>query len=116
LRSGAAAGEKSRHRGVIAVDLVSAECVAADRLHQGLQQCTRPANPVGEGRAVKIDPLAGIDLALAVKRKMIAVLGDQHVCKEPWAGEATLNRTARCQWLHDPLAARARELRAHVPD
>ena len=47
---------------------------------------------------------------------MIAVLGDQDVCKEPWARDATLNRTARRQRLHDPLATGAGELRAYVPD
>ena len=100
LLGGAAAGEKYRHRGVIAVDLVSAECVAADRLHQRLEQCTRPADPVGEGRAIKIDPLAGIDLALTIQGKVIAVLGDQDMCEQPWACEAALNRTARRQ-VHD---------------
>ena len=38
------------------------------------------------------------------------------MCEEPWTREATLNRTARRQRLHDPLAAPARELRAHVLD
>ena len=36
------------------------------------------------------------------------------MCEEPWACDATLNRTARRRRLHDPLAASARELRAHV--
>ena len=98
------------------MELICAECVAADRPHQGLEQCTRATHPVGKGRAIQIDPLAGVNLALAVQRKMIAVLGDQDVCKEPGAREAALDRTTRCQRLHDPLAACARELRAHVPD
>src|ERR1700688_3887008 len=47
---------------------------------------------------------------------MIAVLGDQDVCEQPWAGEATLNRTARRQWLHDPLADRAGKLGPYMLD
>ena len=93
---------------------VGAEYVAADRAHQGLEQRTRPTDPVGQGRAIKVDPFAGVDLALPVQGKVIAVLGNQDVCEEPRACEPALNRTTRRQGLHDPLAACARELRAHV--
>src|SRR5581483_2674365 len=49
------------HRRVVPVDLVSAEHVAADRVHQRLKQCARTADPVGEGRAIKIETLPRVD-------------------------------------------------------
>ena len=56
------------------MDLVGAECVSADRPYQGIKQCTCPADPIGKGRAIKVDPLAGINLALTIQGKVIAVL------------------------------------------
>jgi len=44
---------------------------------QRLQPPTSAAHPVRKSRAIDIDPVPGEDLALPVKRKVIAVLGDQ---------------------------------------
>ena len=41
---------------------------------QRFQPPDRAANPIGEGRAIQLDALPGEDLALPIKRKVIAVL------------------------------------------
>ena len=38
-----------------------------------------PPDPVGEGRAIEIDPLTAIDLRLAIQRKVIGIFGHQHM-------------------------------------
>ena len=46
---------------------------------QRLQPPDRTAHPVGQYRTFKLDALPGEDLALPIKRKMIAILGDQNL-------------------------------------
>ena len=44
---------------------------------QRLQPPAGTAHPVRQGRTVELDAVSGEDLALSIKRKMIAVFGDQ---------------------------------------
>ena len=37
------------------------------------------ADPVRKRRAIKRDPLPGVDLRLTIKRKMVGVFGDEHM-------------------------------------
>src|ERR1700681_2184256 len=60
---------------------------------QRLQPPASAAHPVRQGRAVDLDPVPGEDLALPVKRKVIAVLGDQDMSEKTGTGEALGNRT-----------------------
>jgi len=53
--------------------------MAADGIGQGFQQGGGFADPVGQGGAVEIEPLAVEDLALALKRKVVG----------PWGGART---------------------------
>src|SRR5260370_42051495 len=62
---------------------------------QRLQPPTSAAHPVRESRAIDIDPVPGEDLALPVKRKVIAVLGDQDMSEQTGTGEALGERTLR---------------------
>jgi hypothetical protein len=50
------------------VDLLGGEHVAADPLDDRLQQPDRLADPIAQGRAVEIEAVAGVDLALPVER------------------------------------------------
>src|SRR6202051_501016 len=64
----------------------------------GLQRFQPPAgaaDPVRQGRAVDLDAVPGEDLALPVKRKVIAVLGDQDMSEKTGTGEALGDRTLR---------------------
>jgi len=54
------------------VDLLGGEDVVADAVDDRLQQPDRLANPIAQGRAVEVEAVAGIDLALPVERQMIA--------------------------------------------
>ena len=61
----------------------------------GLQRLQPPdgcANPICQGRAVELDPLPHEDLALAIKRKVVAILGDQHVSQESRGRQALGDR------------------------
>ena len=89
--------------------------MAAERLHQRRQQPAAITDPVGQGRAIKLDPLSGIDLRLAVQRQVIGVLGHQHVREQSRSGQAARDRPRGCCHLHDALAAGAAELRPHMP-
>jgi hypothetical protein len=79
-----------RQGGVIGMDALSGEDMAADRLDQRHQRRRRSADPVGEGRRVKIDAFPPIDAALAVEWQMQAVFGEQNVGEELRA--RTVNR------------------------
>src|SRR5258705_1363089 len=62
---------------------------------QRLQPPTSAAHPVRKRRAIDIDPVPGEDLALPVKRKVIAVLGDQDMSEKTGTGEALGDRALR---------------------
>jgi|SRR3981189_1011560 hypothetical protein len=68
------------------------------RCEAGLQRLQPPAgaaDPVRQGRAVDLDAVPGEDLALPVKRKVIAVFSDQDMSEKSWTGEALGDRTLR---------------------
>ena len=88
---------------------------APDLVSQRLKQRCRAANPIGHGRAVQIDPFAGIDLALAVEWKVIGILAHKHMRQKARAGPATLDRTRRQRRLHNRFAAPAGFARADNP-
>ncbi len=80
------------------------------RSEAGLQRLQPPhcsANPVGEGRAIKLDALPGEDLALLVEGKMIAVFGDQHMRKQAGRGQALGDWPLRSRRLMDRAAGLA---------
>jgi hypothetical protein len=55
------------------VDFLSGEDVVADAVDDRLQQPSRLADPSAQGRAVEVEAVACIDLALPVDRQMIAI-------------------------------------------
>src|SRR5271169_3475878 len=77
----------------------------------GLQRLQPPAgatDQVRQGRAVDRDAVPGEDLALPVKRKVIAVLGDQDMSQKTGTGEALGDRTLRGgRLMDDPAGAAA---------
>jgi hypothetical protein len=90
--------------------------VARERLDQRIKERRRPTDAVSERRALQGHPLAGVDLRLPIQRQVIGVLGHQDVRQEPRTGNAACDRPAWRRFLDDLLAARAGELRTHVPD
>ena len=59
-----------------------------------------PADPIGQGRAIQIDALPGIDLRLPVERQMIGVFRHQHLRDQRFGGQAALDQTRRSGRLH----------------
>ena len=89
--------------------------MALDGIGQRLQQGGGLADPIGKGRAVEIDTFALEDLRLAIKRKMVRVLVDQHMCEQPRPRSPLLDRARRQRRLADRLAAATRHARADDP-
>ena len=64
---------KHRDCRVVAMDLLGCKHVVADALDDRLQQPDCLADPVAQGRAVEIEPVASVDFALPVERQMIGI-------------------------------------------
>ena len=71
----AGAGGEHADRRVIGEDRLGRQDMAADGIGQGFQQGGGLADPVGQGRAVEIEPFAVEDLALAIQAE-----DDRHIC------------------------------------
>jgi hypothetical protein len=84
-----------RHGGVVGMDALRRKDIGADLRHQRHQRGRRRAHPVGQRRDIEIDAFPGIDRALTVERQMQAVLGEQNVGEQLWAGTPTGDRGAR---------------------
>lgn len=65
--------------------------MAADGICEGFQQGGGFADPVGQRRAVEVQPFAVEDLALPVKRQMVGILADQHMGQQARTGAATFD-------------------------
>ena len=91
----AAAGIEHRDRRVVGEQRLRGEDVLGEPRLQRLQPPAGAANPVGERRAIELDALPGEDLALPVERKVIAVLGDQHMGEQSRGRQALGDRPLR---------------------
>jgi hypothetical protein len=105
-----------RHRGVVAVDLLGGEHMLADLRHHRIEQPGRLAHPVTQSRAVEFKSLAGIDLALAVQRKMIAELRHQQMRQRGGGGATARGRHRRSRCLRNRIAGGAGIFRPDVTD
>ena len=77
-------------------------------LVQGAQLGGGATDPVRERRAVELDALAGVDLALAVERQVVGVFADQHMGDERLRRQPALDQPRRCRRLeHRALAGTA---------
>jgi hypothetical protein len=43
------------------------------------QQEGGTADPIGQGRAIQVEALAGINLRLSIQRQVIGIFGDEHL-------------------------------------
>ena len=90
-----------------------AQHMAPDQLDQRSQRRRARADPVGHGRDVEIDALAGKAFALAVERLMMAVLGIEDHRQQAGPGPPARYGMKGCRRLGDLVAAAAGELLAH---
>jgi len=98
---------ENRRRGRVGKQLGRRLQVAQQPLVDGSEQECRPADPVGQGRAVEMATLAGVDLRLAIERQMVGILGHEHLCDPRLGGNATLDQPRRCRRLDDSAFARS---------
>ena len=56
------------------------------------QQRRGLADPIGQRRAIQIDPVAFEDATLAIERQVIRVFVDQHMCQQAGSGTAPFDR------------------------
>ena len=72
----------------------------------GPKQEGSSSDPVGQGGAVQRDALTGEDLSLPVQRKMVGVLGDEHLGDGCVGRQAALDQPGRRGRLHHDVLAR----------
>ncbi len=86
-------------------------------IHHRGQMKRRLAHPAGKRGAVQVHARAGVDLRLTVQRKMIAVLGNEHLGQRPLGRQSAGDEVRRRGGLdHAGLAGAAGVLRAHRDD
>ena len=110
----ASARAEHRHGRVIGVNLARPQDVAAHGVRQRLEQPRRAGYPVRQRGALDHHALAGVDLALAVQRQVVAELAHQHLRDDASAAQAALDGAARRGRLQDRVAACAGEPGAHM--
>ena len=71
---------------------VAGKHMAAQCGDQRRQQGAGLADPVGHGGAGEVDALAGVDLRLTIKWKVVAILRGEHVSDQPRRGFTALDR------------------------
>jgi hypothetical protein len=105
---GAAATRVEHWNGrIIGKQLLGCEDVFGQPGLQWLQPPHGSANPIGERRAVELNALPREDLALPIKRKVIAVFGDQHMGQESGRSEPFADRALRGGRLMNAAAGAA---------
>ena len=102
----AATGIEHRNRRVIGKQMVGGEHVLAQPLMQCFQPPAGATNPSGERRAIKIDAMPRKDLRLPIKRRVIAIFADQHLCEQCRRRQSAGDQPFGRRRLHDLLQAR----------
>ena len=69
------------------------------------QQEGRTADPIGQGRAVKLNALAGADLSLPVERQMIGIFANEHLRDCRLRRRSALDQARRRRRLHHHVLA-----------
>jgi hypothetical protein len=98
------------------VDLLGSKHLAADPLDDRLQQPDRLAYPIAQCRAVEVEPLASIDLALPIKRQMIGIFRHQHMRQHAGGGPPARCRQSWRRRLSDRVTTAAGIFRPDMPD
>jgi len=80
----------------------------ADTIHRIVSGT--PFTPIGQRGTMQIDLVPGMDLGLAIKRQVIAIFADQHMCQKTRTGTSARNRAPLSADL--PYKSPARQWRA----
>ena len=98
------------------MNLLGREHVPSNPIDDGLKQPHRLANPIGQCRAIELDPVPRVDLALPVERQVIAKLRHQQVCERRRCRTTARCRHRRRRSLGDRVAGLAGILGPNVPN
>src|ERR1700676_3551362 len=98
------------------MEFLSAHHVTSQRFYQRLQEPACTTYPVRQSRAIQLHSFSGVDLGLAIQRKMVTILRDQYMREQPRPSHTTLQRAAWRRGLHDALTTRTCQLHSNVPD
>jgi len=109
-------GSQHRDSRIVAVDFLAGEDVPPDPRDHRVEQPSRLSDPIGQRGAVEVEPLAGVNLALAIERQMVAVLRHQQMCERARRGTAARGRHRRRRGLRDGIASGAGIFRPDVTD
>lgn len=63
------------------------------------------ADPVGEGGAVEVEPVALEDPGLAIERQVVGVLADHHIGEQAGTGTVALDGPRGQRGLDEPYAS-----------
>ena len=96
-----------RHGRVIGEQVIRSKQVSCKAFVQRLEPPAGAADPSGERRTRKIDPMAGEDLRLPVERRVIAIFADQHLGKQRRRRQAAGDRPLCSRRLRHRLAGPA---------
>ena len=95
---------KDWHGGVVAMQPIASQDMTLNRRVQRAQRRRASAHLIGQRRQAQRDALAGVTLALAVQRLMLAELFEQDHRQEARAGEAARSDMERRRRLRDRFA------------
>jgi hypothetical protein len=98
------------------MNLLGREHVPSNPIDDGLKQPHRLANPIGQCRAIELDPVPRVDLALPVERQVIAKLRHQQVCERRRCRTTARCRHRRRRSLGDRVAGLAGVFGPNVPN
>ena len=107
---------KHRDCRVVAMDLLGGEDMVADPIDDRLQQPDRLADPVAQGRAVEVEAVARVNLALSIQGQMIGIFRHQQMRQHAGGGAPARCRQGRCRRLGDRVAAPAGIFRPDMAD
>ncbi len=88
----AGAWGQQRHGCIVSEYCLPRQHMPSDGRRQRLQQCRGFTDPIRQRRAIQIEPFAGEDLALPIKRQMVGILVDQHMRQQTWTRTPALDR------------------------
>jgi len=88
--------------------------MTTNRFDQRSEQLARGTDPASQSRAIKLNAFPRIDLRLSVQRNMVGILRCQNMRQQGGLGETALDRTRRCNRLHDLIASCTAHLDAYM--
>ena len=90
--------------------------MTADGVNQGGEQRRGFANPIRQSGALQINPLARIDLGLAIQRQVIRIFGHKDMREKSWPRPTTLDRHRGGRCLQDAITTATGQLWTNCAD